>query len=142
MEVLDVLHKIFEVFECIGVMFMIALYPMVHRHFNRKRYAGAKSWVDTTATVLYSYVQEVHHNYNLRATICYSYVAERSPRTGEYSRLLPTVETANEFLALMRNRQLQARYDPRYPDSSALNDAEIQGIMDDAARERQPLQPA
>lgn len=142
MDALDILHKILQLFECIAAMFMIALYPVVHRHFNRTRYAGAKYWVDTTATVLYSYVLEIHNSHNLRATICYGYVAGHYRRTGEYSRLFPTLEAANEFLGVMRNRQLQARYDPRNPDTSALNDAQIQSIVDDAAREGHLLEVA
>ena len=59
------------------------------------------------------------------ATLEYSYFVEEY-RSGEYTELCDSESEANKFVQMMKDQKVPVRYNPRKPDDSLIEEADIE----------------
>jgi hypothetical protein len=84
----------------------------------------AEGWPSVEGTIQFVDVSPIFDTTNFRATLTYSYFAGEY-RSGKFTQDFYSEESANKFAQPMKDKKVPIHYNPKDPDKSVLEDADV-----------------
>jgi len=85
----------------------------------------ALAWPSIEGRVQFVSVAPIRDSSSYTATLQYSYFVEEY-RSGEYTEVFDSEHGANDFIQKMKDQKVPVRYNPKDPDKSLIEEADVE----------------
>jgi hypothetical protein len=102
---------------------------------RRRRRKMALVWPTVEGHVQSVSVDTINNSSSYGTTLRYSYFLEEY-RSGEYSKMFDSEYDANQFAERMKDQRVPVRYNPKNPDDSLIEEADVEQYVQLAPIER------
>jgi hypothetical protein len=115
----------------IGTLYRLIAYPLlfvvslIAGWWYRRKQKIALAWPSVEGRVQFASSAPIRDSSSYSATLQYSYFVEEY-RSGSYTEVFDSENGADRFVEMMKNQKVPVRYNPRKPDDSLIEEADVE----------------
>jgi len=115
----------------VGALLRLLMYPLlfvlsvVAGWWKKRKEKIALAWPSIEGRVQFVSVAPILDSSSYTATLQYSYFVEEY-RSGEYTEVFDSEHGANDFIQKMKDQKVPVRYNPKDPDKSLIEEADVE----------------